>query len=487
MNSTPKIADRLPVSILGAAVFFFALWLFEFPMPCIDDLFYCGAGLHMASGGDFSNPLLARQDFSSHWFYVYPPLHSYALWGWLRLFGISTWTMTAFQLFNYSIAAIATIFILRRHGAPRWLEWLVPLGVTGTLWRWGLRPEPFAIALTMAGLALIGPGAASPIRMFFGFLAMCLGASAAPRVGPFACVLMAVGLAQSWRDLAATRRLLTTLILICIAGATTAMVFLCMIHFRIAEFLHTFHDHMARVGGSKAALLGRFLSTFVGPVELPLLLLVGALLALNLRHPNQRSTWMGLAIAGAFVVTALMGALGPGSVWFAVFCLFVLMVPTLSGASALRRRMVAGIVVLALLAANSRPLIGVVGQITGAIDRDTGPTIAEARAIQSTPDHPVLIDVATARYVFDYRLPAGVLDWSFAAPFPGELAIESPLRASDIFVLGPTSVDTLAARHMIDLSTPKWTPAGLRRWSYQRYPRRPYIIRAEDCRPASNP
>src|SRR5277367_424148 len=111
-----KTARFLP---LVASLFFFAtLWSLDFPKPYIDDLFYCGAGLNLAGGGDFSNPLLERQHFPSHYFFLYPPIHSYAIAGWMKMFGIGARSLTGFQNLMYFLTAATTIAILRRHKAP---------------------------------------------------------------------------------------------------------------------------------------------------------------------------------------------------------------------------------------------------------------------------------------------------------------------------------------------------------------------------------
>src|SRR3982751_3830890 len=88
-----------------AFVMFVLLWAMDFPKPFFDDLFFNGAALNLAQGGDFSNPLIARQGFPNHFFFLQPPLHSYAVYGWLSLFGISSASMLAFQnLMHFSIS-----------------------------------------------------------------------------------------------------------------------------------------------------------------------------------------------------------------------------------------------------------------------------------------------------------------------------------------------------------------------------------------------
>ena len=177
---------------------FISLWLMDFPKPMVDDLFYTGAGINLAQGGDLSNPLLARQEFPSHFFFVYPPLHSYLLAGWLKIFGINALSMTAFVSLMYFITAAATIAILWRHKAPLWLEWLAPLGVSASLLTVGLRSEPLSIALTMAGFAIFECGRKRPVSLLLAFLLMVMGASAAPRMALFSGALILLAANRLW-------------------------------------------------------------------------------------------------------------------------------------------------------------------------------------------------------------------------------------------------------------------------------------------------
>src|SRR5208283_4171360 len=170
-------------SVFFSLVFFGFLWLLDFPKPFIDDLFYCGAALNMAGGGDLSNPLLAW--YPGQLFFYAPPVHSYVLAGWLKFFGISAAALTGFQVTMYFSMAAAVIAILRKNESPGWLEWLVPLVVTAAFLSSGLRPEPLAAALTMAGFAMIECGARKTPLVFFALLLMFLGGATAPRMTLF--------------------------------------------------------------------------------------------------------------------------------------------------------------------------------------------------------------------------------------------------------------------------------------------------------------
>lgn len=73
LNKIDWKRSALP-ALFGALAFFLILWRLDFPKPMVDDLFYNGAALHMADGGDFSNPFLIRQGFPNHFFYVHSPI-----------------------------------------------------------------------------------------------------------------------------------------------------------------------------------------------------------------------------------------------------------------------------------------------------------------------------------------------------------------------------------------------------------------------------
>jgi len=63
MTDKPDRQNFFPPSLVGAIVFFCPPLADGFPKPNYDDLFSTGAALNMAGGGDFSSPLIARQEF----------------------------------------------------------------------------------------------------------------------------------------------------------------------------------------------------------------------------------------------------------------------------------------------------------------------------------------------------------------------------------------------------------------------------------------
>jgi hypothetical protein len=137
------------------------------------------------------------------------------------------------------------------------------------------------------------------------------------------------------------------------------------------------------------------------------------------------------------------------------------------------------LVTMTLLLANSKTFINVAGILSGAIKSDNCVHYDEARAVRSTKEHPVLVDEFVARYVFNYRIPAGCIYWPFSAPFPAELPTETKLLAEDVYLLGPLNVDKLNQLCLLNKPQPMW---GLwqRRWSFYKHPRDVFIIRVKD-------
>jgi len=482
MATEPTPIQRVPSTIIGALALFIFLWLMDFPKPMVDDLFYTGAGINLAQGGDLSNPLLARQEFPSHFFFVYPPLQSYLLAGWLKAFGVNALSMTAFVALLYFITAAATIAILRRHQAPVWLEWLAPLGVSTSLLAVGLRPEPVSIALTMAGFAFFECGRKRPVSLLLAFCLMVLGASAAPRMALFSAALILLSVNRLWVLPTALRPASFRLWAAVGAGIILAiLIFLIQIHFRVGEFWHSFHEHAQRVGGRRTNLLLNFLdeNAYLTNAQFPLVLLLAGLMIFAWQKEWCDLTRITLVLAGTFPVVALTGGLGAGTLWYIVLTLLFFAAVVVKNQTALESKLKV-VIVLAFCFANIGMLATVWGLLGGKIKSDRGPEAGVASDARSTPEHPVLVDSWVARYLFDYKIPAGILDIQFAAPFP-KSHIVGQMRAGDIYLVGPENVDVIKKATLLDLSPAAWIPFGLPNRYFYRYPCQVFVIPEENC------
>jgi hypothetical protein len=467
-------------SILGALIFFVIWWKLGYPSPSWDDLFYIGAGLNMAGGGDFSNPLLVRQNFPSHYFFVYPPLHSYALYWWLSVFGTSAASVLAFQNFVYFIIAAAMILIMRRLGARQTMAWLVPFSISAVFSKTGLRPEAFAIAVTMSGYALLIYRSRIDFPMCLAFFLIFSGTLAAPRTAFFgvAFVLLA---AWQWLkhppDGGPVR--LRFCLIAGIALVAASLLFLVLIHFRPFEFLRTFHLHSTRLSADLFTLLGREFRQF-GARLLPIFFLALLLLFLALRHHVGKAGPVCYCMAITFFIAGIGKAFGPGSSWYLFFIIFLLISAL---AERLRRsQMLALEVALAfvLLIANSSRLLEQYGILTGKIQCLPIANREAILAMKSTPEHPLLIDNGVAR-VFDYRIPPGYLDFGFSAPFPGFFDTPDHMHPEDIYILGVGKIIVLNSVLHANFPIEYWSPFSVSSHDYVKYPCQIFILPAAKC------
>ena len=482
-------------SIVGAVVLFACLWLLDFPKPGSDDLFYLGAGLNIAQGGDLSNPLIARQEFPSRYFFVYPPLHSCALGGWLKIFGISAGSMTAYAIVNCLIITIATIIVLRRQGASVWLEWFVPPGVIFAFFPLGMRAEAIAAALVMVGFALVAgvETRANKGRQFVAYLLIFLGSSAAPRVTLYGIALAMLLAVRFWRQEAEPRSRSRLLIALAAAATITALVFLLMIDFKVGEFWHNFQYFAAgRVIKNRLHLVfGYYLVEYLGYVQMLLPLMALMLLGYCVLKPRDGLSRTAIAITATLPVAAVAGVIGSATSWW----IFLVMI--FAAGSACKRmtpRSTKGwltAIFLMLAIINRKVGLECVGMISGKIKNDRGDQLAAARALQATPEHPLLLDGWVARYVYDYRLPKGVLDLASGTKFPGMTpgayiipgSTDPQLRKGDVFVVGDYMLESLMTLTQLERpQPPTWNAFGSKHLAYWEYPRRVYIVTAEDCK-----
>jgi hypothetical protein len=398
--------------------------------------------------------------------------------GWLKVFGVSTAALLGFQCLMYLLISRAALVILRHYQAEKIWEWLVPLAVAAAFFPEGLRPESTSVALAMIGFALIPGGAPGRVRLTVAFFLMIFGAVTAERLVFFSAAL---GLAALWeltKNGVPFRRSLT---LAGLAGLAVGILSMYWIDFKLGEFWTTFHMSAAgRMGGAKVAAVIKFFHE-LSIIQWPIIGLTLALFPLAVRFRNRAWARTGLWLAAAFGVTAGIGALGHGAVWYFSFLL------CLSGAGCAREfsvkssRILFGLIMIVLLIANARNFIYAAGIMGGKIKADPGNQWAAARAWRAGPQHPVLLDMETARYVFDYKIPRGFLDWTFSSKFPKTLPTDEPLHPDDIYLIGPSSVDWLNLKTHLNLAVPKWQPIGLNK-GFHRFPCRVYIIHPADCR-----
>jgi len=331
---------------------------------------------------------------------------------------------------------------------------------------------------------LLESGGINAWVVFGGFLLLSLGVASAPRTAPFgAALLLFAAYNHLWRGPGEAESKNHWRWAMGGAGALAAfLVFLAMIHFHVVEFWRTFHFYAQLVGGSKLQLLALFFTRYLGVTQWPAVAVLICVFVLSLRRPWDHLARAGMCLAVMIPVGGIIGGLGNGTFWYVILILLFLTGSELKQpGSGFRRNAIIVMVAGSLLLANIKTFVNIAGILTGKVDSKPSANLAEISALRSTTEHPLLIDEPVARYVFDYRLPAGALDWTFSAPFPKQLAFETDLQRGDIFLLGPLWAQRLSDKGLAKESPEMWAPLPSRQWAFFRHPRDVYLIRAADC------
>jgi hypothetical protein len=460
--------------LICSFLFFVFLWVLDFPKPFIDDLFYAGAGMNMAGGGDLSNPFIVRYFPGQHWFFAYPPVQSYALAGWFKLFGVNAAAATAFQVTMYFCMTVAIVAILKRHGAPTWLAWLVPLVAIDGFMERGLRPEALATALTWGGFAVIECGARRFLTVFIGFFLMFLAGATAPRLVIFDVALILLAAWHLWQNARSNKApIWHPVVAIAAALAGALLSFLMMIHFRFSEFWAELRLHSSVLNVGEHFRLWQ-----------QALLVLGAFMAIFAwRYRHDRLVQICIAVGIAFCIALLTHTLnfGPGG-WHALLVILFLAAVILKKMSRAIRVTLQSAVCLVFFCRNIPFILQIFGILSGRIESGCGNKIEAARALKPTADQQLLVDTVAARYVFDYRLPRGSLDFAFSVPFPMVGNVMPDLirisKPQDTLLLSPRFLAYVErSTYMTPRPRERWT---FLRWSFDRYPRKIYIVSAAD-------
>ena len=414
------------VAALGLALLAAVLAARGAPWPNTDDPAFAGVGIELARSGQLWNPFLAGflTDLHMSRCYLQPPLHSYTMAGWIRLFGVGTESFRAFAWIWYGVGIIGLVRLVRDYGlstaAGLVLAGCYLLAVAGT----GLRPEAEASALLFLGLSLLDYTTRFPQKLaalvLLGLAALAYPLALAIAV-PFALARWeldrpAMTSRLSW--LGSGLRLWGPAL--ALALPMVALAFLLMIRYDLEGFLAGYRAHLAYRRGY-IALDGGTLHYFKGAMldggEKVLTLPVVAALAVAAGWIawRRRSVPAGVRLLVLACVAASATCVALYVVTATIWVVLLAFGALAAVAGALPRRG-ARRVALAAVA-----LLAGWHHFPGFIDLaerqppDPAALQAAARAAEDTRK-PLMVDASTWRYVFDYRVPEGTADASFSAP-----------------------------------------------------------------------
>lgn len=461
------IKKPLGFPIFSAFIFFSILWLLDFPKPQVDDLFFCGSALNLAGGGDFTNPFIAW--LPGHLYFFQPPVHTYVLTLWLKVFGISAAALTGFQAAAYFLNAAAIIAILHRYSSPAWLKYLTPLLLTASFAAIGLRQEPLATAFALVGFAIIECDIRKPSLVFLSFLLMFLGMATAPRVTLFAGALAILAGQRLWVENSDNKQRRKLFWLAASACLFTGLIFLWMIHFQAAEFWHIFFLTAKSVSVRRP--LGSYFLAQLGSIQIVLMLTCGMLLAFLFKYRREKSIQLSIALALVFPAQFFLHFLGNGvGRYFLSLALFFSITAILKHISRLNGRGLMFGLICFLVFMNSGLFVNIFGIVTGEIKSTHEGDYHEAKQLASTEQTPLFLDPFAARYVFDYKMPRGSVDFFFSPPFPRYIIDETNYPEGN-YVFGPQW-----GRGFRQTNEPSDSQWGFLNWRFYKKPQQIFVI-----------
>ncbi len=389
-----------------------------YPFPYVDDLFYVGAGLNLAHGGGLVNPLL--ENFTH--FYQYPPLYSFLIAGWEKVFGTSAATMVALfvvMAWTGTLCVVRGFQILNRE----FLGWMSAISFLIYLTCVGMRPDAFG--LFFAALSFrSGVSQRRGVRYLSPLLAF-LGMASLPSV---------LALMIPWLIyVTVTNRRMWIASLA--GGAAVALVSCFMIKWQIAEFLR---ELSAANGVARNIQVSWVKVNWYRPMGLVKIVypIAGAGVAMTIeglrRKLRMADYLMFFSVLLGFYATVhsvsghrIMGlitviALG----WY---------IDTLVPARRLKLTLTA-VNSLLVIGSGLRPVLqGVTTQQTG-----NGPALL--REVESIHPSRILVDEWSFRYVFNEQIWPGMVGVGFSNRPQGHLATLPVKYPDECWVLSAETV-----------------------------------------------
>ncbi len=439
------------IALFGALLFCLCLWFIRYPQPFGDDLFFCGAAINLAKGGDFTNPYITgfASIFPTHYFFLQLPLHSYVLGGWLRIFGIGSASLMEFQWFFALVAGtMLTLTLWRGFRVPVWVGIVGSAMLVVSLLRLGFRYEPLAFSLLLAGTAIFS--STSWWRGAAGFLLVGAACLTMPTAPGYALPLLCARLFLDWHEGTFSPGRDAARLALVAAGCVALVIFLFagLIHFHLAEFWRTFTQHAALRRTPLRLVPGEIARQLTFGQEwllvLPTYLLWAVSLGLAWRHRNRLPLpWVALTLALTvglilnwvlYVAMAFRYAFGFG--WVITLLILVLGQPTP------RKRLVAGVLLAGLLVCSQ---LQIAAEFLLANHHSEANHAQVRAAVAALPAGKTLaVDAHAARFIFDYRLPAGTQAWEWLFPYHSPQSFQE--RAPDSVWVIQTD-GGLATRH----------------------------------------
>ncbi len=418
----------LSIVIIPIIIFWYCLFIGDYPPPHQDDIFFVGAALNLVTDGEFKNPYILSP-FTGENFYLYTPFHSFVLAAWLNLVGISKWSLTLFQCCCGAIISIAIAIILRRYSFPVITAFLSTLVIAIFCRTMGLRPEPLGLAFMFTGFLLLSRNI--PIAYFLGFFLVASAIFIQPATLGYAFVIGTGICLYNFNQYSPPRKDFFLMIAISILGSffLALLIFLVCINFNVSSFISQFQFNLsvATVSGIQNKIYS-FLFIMFGYYGYILYLPSWILLSfvsvhliskLNSYQLTERILLLSI-LAGICLNIFLHGRRDFILLFMWLFITITITTFFSKNRPKLRSSMKVLFIslwLISLLLSQSLEIISLFNR--GKITQSSYEKIQTF--VNAHPNYQYIVDASAARYVFNYRLPKNSISWIYHIPAPEHL------------------------------------------------------------------
>jgi hypothetical protein len=411
-------AAKLPlIAVTGTVSCCLVLWQARLPDPHIDDLFFIGAAINLTESGELKNPLepswsSAMKDGLYHF---HPPYYSYILAGWIKIFGISTASLVAYQNFWYLILVLSLIGLCRRLNIPITAAIVSGVFATWILLQRGLRNDATAMAQLSVGLYFITFDRV--VAYFCGFFVLGTASLTYPIAAAYAmpmalALLIRNAVIQPWRDWRYWVPRFTALV---VAVAAHYALITNIIQSPLQSFVDNFLRHASwrRLPFLQGGAYSFYLQITGGYgwfLHVPTLLLAITATIVTFAG-SQRTTDRLRSQIGALAAGIILNILLYTNAYEHVllFSLVLAILAAFQWPEVRVRRIFIGVV---LLTAVSSQYLNILRATLP--DSRTAIAYEIVRAdLDATNDGVLAIDAYAARYLYDYVLPDNAIDYWF--------------------------------------------------------------------------
>lgn len=445
--SVLKIRNKVLADLFAAVVIGGYVLLSGGPISWCDDYFFIGSGIHFAQTGELRNPFLSSlfltaSGFTSDAFHYHPPLHTFLVGNWCRIFGISEFSICSLYALTYSIGAFCFARLIARVRVAFLPRVAVMIVFVLSMQPIGFRSEGVAYSFLAAGILLstsLRSWAVLSGWLLIGFSILTYPSTFGPALVVGASVVFGVfpGPCFAPRNFSFRQ-----LILGGVGAAAVFIILWVMLDGKIGEFWNTYNQMAKLANPSTMGDPDRFvrffqLTTSYNQVFLTfplfLVLSIGAVLAIvpgsvSRLQPQQR--WMLLILLLTVLASIAMAHLRTKQ-WM-LACGFasvgIVCSQYFTGRMA---RLLTGVLLIAWAGGSQ-----IFSIITLSLQNPVDPNLASAiRDYVHNSGKNLLIDGQTARYIYDFRIPEGTIDitWHRGNVFTEEVNIDLQ-RSNEIWL-----------------------------------------------------